>query len=330
MTRARNTTVLMHLYPGRYQILEDLGPWFLGVPSLISFITSVIPMGIATLASIVFSTLTSLNLSRSRHWKCDTANLEPHQRIYRDLGTSLVWKYWLLSSIGVIETTLGFLWSLHPWFEGPFRAGESRPWYTIFEPGNNILQLPLVYYTNRGALREAGKRNLEVFLITLPLIGIQLFLLFGLGSGARQKYYSWLWALYESLAVPKVYRWLGRQVRRVQWRRGWAAGPSPENFTPFRPDDIAMEPYIIAMPSRDEGHSSSHKLTPPRPIPISAPRSSKRSQMDHNEALPAGPSERWRSFHKDRIELPPPSLPNEGRAMRKQPLPPSLVPMARQ
>ncbi|KAG8848576.1 hypothetical protein FRB91_010699 [Serendipita sp. 411] len=319
--------------PGRYTVLEDLGPWILGFRSLIGFFANVVPMGMATLASVVFSILTSLNLSRSRQWKHGSAILgptEPHQRLYRDLGTSLVWRYWILSVIGVVETIFGFLWSLYPWLRGLDIRVETQHWYTIFELKNNIRQLPLVYSSKRREITESGTQTaLEVYLITLPLIGIQLFLLFGLGSEARQRYRSWLSTLCELLAFPKAYRWLERHVRRVQWRRGWAAGPNPENFTPFRPDDIAMEPYIATMPPRNEGHPSIRKVTDPRPIPVAAPRSSKRSQLRNSEALPSGPSERWRTFHKIRVETPPTSLDNGGRIMRKEPLPPSLVPMTR-
>ncbi|KAG8789263.1 hypothetical protein FRC19_002247 [Serendipita sp. 401] len=311
--------------------MEDVGPWPLAGMSLLGFFANVLPTCIATLASIVFSVLTAFNLSRSQQWKLHPlqGSTEQHRRPYRDLGASLVWKYWVISIVGVIETTFGFVWSSHVWLQEPHAHGETRRWYTIFEPKRNTQQLPLVFQTSRSQLWEPGRKSLEAF-----LIGIQLFLLFGLGSEARQRYLSSLLTVSE-LSIP--YQWLGRQARRVQMIRVWATGPSPENFTPFKPDDIVLEPYVATIPSRNKSRSSSHTLTLPRPMLASVPTSSKRSQLRDYQPLPVV---KWRTFQKDRTipglvptgandDTPSFSLQTGRRPVRNKPLLSSLTPTER-
>ncbi|KAG8848578.1 a-factor receptor [Serendipita sp. 411] len=292
--------------PGRYAINEDIGPWPVGRMTVVSFLVHIIPLGSATMASVVFSILTALNISRSRTGKRYGPLIRSSPK-YRDLERSRLLKYLMVSVIGVVENILGFIWSLQLWFH---HFEEEIPWYATFT--SSMQQMPLVYKARRHDLTRQSALVMKGFLIALPLVGIQLFLLFGLGSEARQMYRSRLWTLAEFLKAPVIYKWLKKQGKIFMRPR---VTNSPEIFTPFEPNDIALEP-CTAILSRNDYRAPSRKA-----ILVSEPplilTSSKRSQLRNTQPLPINSSERWRTFHKNQI----PSYPVATGTYRKPPPP---------
>ncbi|KAG8853484.1 a-factor receptor [Serendipita sp. 411] len=315
---------------GRYTIVEDLGPWPTSSISLASFFVDIVPIGLATMASAVFSVLTASNILRSQEGKRYGTHIRSSAN-YRELESTMVMKYLILSFIGVTETIFGFLWSLGRWLH------EDQPWYKTL--ALDIRQVPLIYTTTRhDLLWHLDTSTIKGFLISLPLAGIQLFLLFGLGFEARQTYRSWLWTFVKFLKLPTIYGWTRRQAKRFTKLRV-TENQNPENFTPFQPGDITLEPRTSILPPNNNSHAAPRKGIPVS-LPAPIPKSFKRSQLRDNQRLPATSSERWRTFRKEMItpdpmlpgiyeESPPLSTQNGWRVMRKEPLPLSVIPMAR-
>ncbi|KAG8878456.1 hypothetical protein FRC20_008379 [Serendipita sp. 405] len=285
---------------------------------------------ISTMASAVFSVLTASNILRSQEGNRYGTHIRSSAN-YRELESTMVMKYLILSFIGVTETIFGFMWSLGRWLH------EDQPWYKTL--ALDIRQVPLVYTTTRhDLLWHLDTSTIKGFLISLPLAGIQLFLLFGLGFEARQTYRSWLWTFIKFLKLPTIYGWTRRQAKRFTKLRV-TENQNPENFTPFQPGDITLEPRTSILPPNNNSHAIPRKGIPVS-LPAPIPKSFKRSQLRDNQHLPATSSKRWRTFRKEMItpdpmlpgiyeESPPLSTQNGWRVMRKEPLPLSVIPMAR-
>ncbi|KAG9048420.1 hypothetical protein FS842_000416 [Serendipita sp. 407] len=266
---------------GRYTIAEDIGPLPVDEPTL----------------GLFLSLLTFVNIWRARQSGSQVGLTEIGtlgQPLYRPLSTLRAWRYSGLSLLNMTGMTFGSLWSLLPLIihRNEIVDDKGRPWYTSFDIRNNLKQLPLISITHREDMYGWG--NLVGFIISVPVNGILFFLMFGLSSDTIGIYHIWLDPLSQRMSdtIRKFISIIPWPLRRTS---------DLENFTPFRPDDIALEPLPPPVHSTKRPYP---RLDEAVPLPAAFPPSSPVLPHHHarlitSQLSPISPLERARTFRKE-------------------------------
>ncbi|KAG9050691.1 hypothetical protein FS842_011316 [Serendipita sp. 407] len=194
----------------------------------------------------------------------------------------------------------GCLWFVLPYIidRDQMVDENGRPWYKNLGIQNNLKQLPLTYTVRR---EEAGVwRNLTGFLIAVPMNGILFFVLFGLSSDTIAIYRVWLdpLRLQMSNTIQKL-------TPRTLWSsRGTSSSTYLENITPFRLDDIVLDPLP---PPVQHTRKVDPALGVPVPLPVAVSLSSSilphRHRTIANRLSPISPSQTARTVRKEPMPL---------------------------
>ncbi|KAG8816034.1 hypothetical protein FRC19_000607 [Serendipita sp. 401] len=207
-----------------------------------------------------------------------------------------------MSVVTITCTTYGALWVAVPFVRVALE--DSIQWYKTVGITSNRLAYQEIAIWTRALLESDGqimKQHFTGFAYTLPFIGIQLFLFFGLGSEVRKTYVGWFRDFFRLHSNKRSFAWLkgliGIAIRGAT-QLGILAGNlklkrrqlqvDANTFTPFQKEDIVLNDLSAPW------HST---IAPPLPsvIPSSAPVSSKRP-------LVAAPSTQlWREYRKELI-----------------------------
>ncbi|KAG8786490.1 a-factor receptor, partial [Serendipita sp. 397] len=262
----------------RYAVIEDIGPWATSFMCIDGFLLHVFPIASASVIIIGFSSLSCYNFWHSGRGQslpdCD----HELQNQHRLLSTSQRWKYTLMSVVTITCTTYGALWVAVPFVRVALE--DSIQWYKTVGITSNRLAYQEIAIWTRALLESDGqimKQHFTGFAYTLPFIGIQLFLFFGLGSEVRKTYVGWFRDFFRLHSNKRSFAWLkgliGIAIRGAT-QLGILAGNlklkrrqlqvDANTFTPFQKEDIVLNDLSAPW------HST---IAPPLPsvIPSSAP-----------------------------------------------------------
>ncbi|KAG8828596.1 hypothetical protein FRC17_007473 [Serendipita sp. 399] len=209
------------------------------------------------------------------------------------------WRYTLISLITVCSVTYGAIWVTLPYIGAAFEPSDKPRWYAVIGMVENKNRYKEFGVVRRLGIEEfGGIRNFVISLSTVPCIGIQLFLVFGLISEMRATYVEWICTLKNAIArlptyVLPAWRFLGRLKLRNDKSQA-----NSYNFTTFQPNDILLEE--LSVPSNFATHSASIDLiggrglpplpTTPAPLPYSLKYSQSApihsSRIYRKEAIP--------------------------------------------
>ncbi|KAG8821755.1 a-factor receptor [Serendipita sp. 401] len=291
------------LFTARYLVVEDIGPWPLLSFSIGAFLVDVVPLALCSLVSIGFNCAACYNFWHPRHKKPHLDYDGEPQYLHRLLSTSQRWKYTLMCITTFCGTIYGTVWVLLRYTHVEVVPLDPDRWYKAFGLKLNPSVYKTIHVFTReelGLAKGETKRNLYGFAFTLPLVGIHMFLFFGLGSEARKAYMERFQAILKLINDTRLFGWLKAPmeiartrldsvVGKIAWRRG--RHPMETNaFTPFEAGDIILDDLSTAW------HSM---RMPPLPLPIVPPASSslKRSQVT------TGPIPLWREYRKELLLL---------------------------
>ncbi|KAG8858993.1 hypothetical protein FRB91_008959, partial [Serendipita sp. 411] len=226
---------------GRYLIIEDLGPRIYIVLSVDSFLIDLVPTSLASVLSVGYSCMSCYNFWRSTPGYPGPDSHVELQHQHRILSTSQRLKYSSLLYIRIGLNPQGY-----------------DPWYTV----NSFMH---INERDRGVItwtrefleteQQPFAQNIAGFACALPLIGIFLFLWFGLGSEVRKSYMEWIEAL--GAVIITVGTTLSGLVKGLTtkvglWKRQWQrqTGMGPDDITPFRTDEITLEDLTVSRNQR--------------------------------------------------------------------------------
>ncbi|KAG8771418.1 a-factor receptor [Serendipita sp. 405] len=300
--------LLMTATRGRYMIVEDVGPVPNDEPSLQSFLTQTVPLGLITAASVYHSLLTASNIWRARRSgsTLDVTGLGASERTpYRKLSNLQALRYFALVTVHLVGMPFGFLWALMPLIihRHELLDDAGRPWYLVFSVRENMRQLPLVYTFHREQM--ALWVNFGGFLFAIPINGILFFLLFGLGSDILGIYCVWLNSLRSRISgtVSSIQRFSAN----ILWPTREPSSPNVlGHVTPFQPDDIALASYPSPVRKTAKGHLAQSELVPPpTAIQLLSPTSPPHGYPTMDPVSPVSPLERSRTFRKEPIPVRP-------------------------
>ncbi|KAG9054472.1 hypothetical protein FS842_005011 [Serendipita sp. 407] len=274
-------------------IIEDIGPVYTVSLSSLAVLIRCVPILLITIASAWFVVSTMINVWRARHIEPPKGVNEPgHLRFDRTLPRKKVTKYMALSIWTLISVVFGCIWAFMPALLSP------SPWYAKPDIRGNIRQLPLIHTASRYEVdpNVAGSRKL--FFISIPVMGIVIFVFFGLGLEALKTYHSWLRTLFLLLKLPTLFNFLRIHTLRLGSWNQRVIPVNPEYFAPFESEDINLDPHSPADLPKASRRSSARTF-PDIPLkiqPSSHPAPLRGSRLSKN---PLGsPLEEWRMHHK--------------------------------
>ncbi|KAG8831785.1 hypothetical protein FRC17_002577 [Serendipita sp. 399] len=251
------------------------------------------------------------------------------QQLHRVLHSSQRWKYTLMSAFTICGGLYEAAHLVVPYTQASFQS--DRLWYKFISSMSSDISYQNVFTRIKEEMNLLDRQMFEehvVFAYSLPLIGILVFLLFGLGSEIRRVYVERIRALETLLTESKVSNWLKTRVSKVAWRRvyhcpvmiiclyvdrlndvrtairgavvdRWPGRRrvDPSQFTPFRTDDIVLDDLLAPLNSsrrRDDaifGRGPFLPLSPPILLsPPPAASSSKRQPVLGST---------WREYRKE-------------------------------
>ncbi|KAG8828597.1 hypothetical protein FRC17_007474 [Serendipita sp. 399] len=274
-----------------------------------------------------FSSVACYNFLLSAHQNPPSldANL---QQLHRVLPSSQRWKYTLMSAFTICGGLYGAAHLAVPYAQASYQS--DRLWYKFISFISSDINYQHVFTWTKEEMNLTYPQVFEehvVFAYSLPLIGILVFSLFGLGPEIRRVYVERMRALEILLTESRLSSWLKTQVSKVEWRRlyhrlissmlscvgrlndvriaiqgavvdRWPGRRQvdPNQFTPFRTDDIILDDFLAPLNSsgrRDDaifGRGPLLPLSPPTVLPPPpAASSSKRQPV-------LGPT--WREYRK--------------------------------
>ncbi|KAG8841797.1 hypothetical protein FRB91_004676 [Serendipita sp. 411] len=290
------TPVNLLTLQGRYVIIEDLGPSYVSVVSLESTLIRCVPMLLITVMSVWFVVQALINVWHAQ--KIPTVKRVTdlgHSYFYRDLTTTKAIRYLAMSTSALFGLIFGCVWAVLPVLQS---LKEDDPRCIRSSIHENIRQLPLIYITPRYELINPRIITyIKVFHISTPIMGIILFVFFGLGSEALTRYHVWLQNLSSFLKLPLLSDFLRTRASRLGWLNEGVRPVDPDYFGPFEPRDIIVDPHPIALPQtleRSPLQALPTRLTidlPYYPTPLRA------AQLDVHPSVPF--SEEWRTYRKE-------------------------------
>ncbi|KAG9054475.1 hypothetical protein FS842_005014 [Serendipita sp. 407] len=212
---------------------------------------------------------------------------------YRDLTTKKAIKYLILSTASLFGLIFGCIWSILP----AFLYLKDKPWYTRSDIRDNIRQLPLIYIVARYELDGPNSLiTFKVFLSSIPVLGIVLFIFFGLGSEALARYHTWIWAVSSFLRLPYLCNFLRTRASRFGSLNKGAQPLDPEYFGPFESNDITLDLHPFVLPQTlGRSHLPIFPTQPTIDIP-SYPIPSQTTQPSAPLSVPS--LGEWRTYHK--------------------------------
>ncbi|KAG8750886.1 hypothetical protein FRC14_008318 [Serendipita sp. 396] len=290
---------------GRYTIVEDFGPFGFSPMSLESVLVGGVPVVVITVASVYFVVLTMTNVWRSRHIEPPKRVMEVgHLRFDRTLPRRKVMKYLAMSTITLVGVVFGCIWVLVPPLQTLTR---EHPWYTKSDIRGNIRQLPLTYTVTRYELSPITITNHSVFFVSIPVMGVVLFVFFGLGPEAFKTYRNWLQNLLSLLKLPALFNFLQIHALGFCWYNQQAVPVDAEYFIPFELNDIALDPHPLVDSSKASRRSFTQTfLSQSRVKPLS--HSAALQSIRPNARSPSTSSEEWRIYRKQPMILEPHSI----------------------
>ncbi|KAG8756222.1 hypothetical protein FRC14_003269 [Serendipita sp. 396] len=296
--------LLMTATRGRYRIVEDLGPVPTDEPSLQSFFTQTVPLGLIAAASVYYSLLTASNIWRARRYgsTLDATGLgAPEQTPYRKLSNRQALRYLSIVIAHLVGMPFGFLWTLIPLIinQHELLDEEGRPWYVLFNIRDNLRQLPLVHTSHREHLGHWS--HFVGFLIAIPINGILFFLMFGLGSDILGVHRVWLDSL--GLKISDAISSIQKFGINILWpKRESSSSNVLENITPFPLDDIALGSFPPPVRKTAKGRlAQSDLVPPPSAIQLLSPTSPLHEHSAMDRLSPISPLGRSRTFRKEPI-----------------------------
>ncbi|KAG8838750.1 hypothetical protein FRC20_006237 [Serendipita sp. 405] len=309
------TPLKLLTFHGRYEILEDIGPYFISAVSLESILVHNVPLAVITVVSvwylgnIAFAMLTHLLmipivLTIINVWRARSR--EPLKRVAElDFGYTLpkkkVNKYLVFSTISITSILFGFMWTLKPIIQD-LRSGNLS--FTRSSIHDNIRQLPFIYISHRNEIYPANKLFRECFFFSIPVMTIILFAFFGLGPEALKTYHSWLRTLFSLLKLHILFNFLQTYpLRLVSWFNRRAESVDPGYFIPFESNDITLDP----LPLVDLPRTSRRSPIQPPAQPRIKPSLHLAPLTGIQKSVPTGisPLEERRTYHKQAVPTEP-------------------------
>ncbi|KAG8819360.1 hypothetical protein FRC17_010473 [Serendipita sp. 399] len=186
--------------------------------------------------------LTIANIRSTQH--VGTGDLE-HSRSHRSLSREKIRRYWMISVISTVLQGFGFSWMALCYI--PNTRSPYPVWYKYFDILENVRHLPLVnaipaYDSNFQEYISAW----NVPLLSTPVLGFVFFCLFALDSVEFSIESPWVEACIRHMKSLNPSNWFkGGTSASRNFDSGFSSDRS-ENFTPFRVDDILLEPYPLS------------------------------------------------------------------------------------
>ncbi|KAG8774758.1 a-factor receptor [Serendipita sp. 398] len=289
-----------YLFTARYTVIEDLGPWPAVMISTDRFFIDAVPIVLASFMIIRFNYLSCYNFWYSKHEKPSSDGNVALQSQRRALSTSQVSKYTLMSFVTVCGTAYGATSVLFPYIYRTLEPGEGYQWYNVVSLTNDQWSDRKIHIHTREWIEAndlVEKQSLIGFAYTLPFIGIQVFLCFGLGSEARKTYVGWIRAFINLIFNKRLSGWSKGLVRvairvatqlkvlagKPKWRKG-RYQKDTNTLTPSQTNNIVSDELSVPW------HSTSTPLLPAVTPPASS--SSKRQQSV------VAPMPLWKEYRK--------------------------------
>ncbi|KAG8835894.1 hypothetical protein FRC20_007163, partial [Serendipita sp. 405] len=203
-----------------------------------------------------------------------------------------VMKYMALSIWTLISVIFGCIWAFRPILLAPSR------WYAKPDIRGNIRQLPLIYTTTRYEVDLNNAVNRKLFFISIPVMGIVIFVSFGLGPEALKAYHSWLQTLSLLLKLPTLFNFLRIHTLRLGSLNQRVVPVDPEYFVPFESNDINLDPHPPADLPKASRRSSARTFSdiPLKIQPSSHPAPLRDPRLNRNPSN--SPLEECRMHHK--------------------------------
>ncbi|KAG8823992.1 hypothetical protein FRC18_010606 [Serendipita sp. 400] len=274
-------------------IIEDIGPVYTVSASSLSVLIRCVPILLITITSVWFVVSTMINVWHARHIERPKGVNEPgHLRFDHTLPRKKVMKYMALSTWTLIGIVFGCIWVFMPILLAPSR------WSAKPDIRGNIRQLPLIYTAGRYEADSKTAAGLKLFFISIPVMGIVIFVFFGLGLEALKTYCSWLQTLFLSLKLPTLFNFLRIHTLRLGSWNQRVVPVDPEYFVPFESNDINLDPHSPSDLPKASSRSSAQTF-PDIPLkirPSSHPAPLRDPQLSKNPS--SSPLEEWRIHHK--------------------------------
>ncbi|KAG8806287.1 hypothetical protein FRC18_006203 [Serendipita sp. 400] len=287
------TPLMVVTLNSRYMIIEDIGPVYTASVSFLVVLIRCVPTLLITITSVWFVVSTMINVWYARHIEPPKGVNEPgHLRFDHTLPRKKVMKYMALSIWTLISVIFGCIWAFRPILLAPSQ------WYAKPDIRGNIRQLPLIYTTTRYEVDLNNAVNRKLFFISIPVMGIVIFVSFGLGPEALKAYHSWLQTLSLLLKLPTLFNFLRIHTLRLGSLNQRVVPVDPEYFVPFESNDINLDPHPPADLPKASRRSSARTFSdiPLKIQPSSHPAPLRDPRLNRNPSN--SPLEECRMHHK--------------------------------